>query len=77
MTHYCGAGNQPRMRAQASFGNTITFKFVDVTNLKDRSEGHMTGLVIKFVDANHVTQEWTWKADGKETTSTFNLQRVK
>lgn len=77
MTHYCGAGNQPRMRAQASAGNTITFKFVDVANLKDRSEGHMTGLVIKFVDANHVTQEWTWKAGGKETTSTFNLQRVK
>ena len=27
------------------------------------------------MDANHVTQEWTWKADGKETTTTtFDLQ---
>ena len=77
MTHYCGVGNQPRMRAQASAGNTITFKFVDVANLKGRAEGYMTGLVIKFVDANHVTEEWTWKEAGKETTSTFHLQRVK
>jgi hypothetical protein len=77
MTHYCAVGNQPRMRAQASRGNTMAFKFVDAANLKGSTEGYMTGLVINFVDANHVTQEWTWKAGGKETTSTFNLQRIK
>lgn len=76
MTHYCAVGNQPRMRAQASQGNTISFKFVDAANLKGSTDGYMTGLVIKFVDANHVTQEWTWKAGGKETTSTFDLQRI-
>jgi len=34
-------------------------------------------VVIKFLDKDHVTEEWTWKADGKETTSVFHLQRVK
>lgn len=78
MTHYCAIGNQPRMRAQSSKGgDSITFQFVDVANLKRSSEGHMRRLVIKFQDKDHVTQNWTWKENGKETTSTFRLQRVK
>lgn len=77
MTHYCSAGNQPRMRAQGSQGDTIAFQFVDAANLKSSSAGHMQRLVIKFKDKDHVTEEWTWIADGKETTSVFQLQRVK
>jgi hypothetical protein len=77
MTHYCAAGNQPRMRAQGSRSDSIVFQFVDAANLKESSDGHMQGLVIKFQDKDHVTEEWTWKADGKETTSVFHLQRVK
>jgi hypothetical protein len=77
MTHYCAAGNQPRMRAQGSRGDSIVFQFVDAANLKGSSDGHMQGLVIKFQDKDHVTEEWTWIADGKETTSVFHLQRVK
>lgn len=77
MTHYCAAGNQPRMRARASRSDTITFQYVDAANLKSRTDGHMYRLVIKFNDADHVTEEWTWKQDGKETISTFQLQRVK
>lgn len=76
MTHYCAIGNQPRMRAQISKGDTLAFEFVDVANVKG-DEGHMQRVVFKFRDANHVTEEWTWKEGGKETTSTFQLQRVK
>lgn len=77
MTHYCAAGNQPRMRAQSSQGNSIAFQFVDAANLKGSADGHMQRLVIKFVDKDHATEEWTWKADGKESTSVFHLQRFK
>jgi hypothetical protein len=77
MTHYCGAGNQPRMRAQASPGDDITFVYVDAANLKSSADGHMFRLVIKFKDVDHVSEEWTWKQAGKETTSLFQLQRVK
>lgn len=77
MTHYCAAGNQPRMRATSSQGNSIAFQFVDAANLKGSGDGHMRRLVITFQDKDHVTEEWTWKADGKETISVFHLQRVK
>ena len=77
MTHFCAAGNQPRMRAQGSRGDSIVFQFVDAANLKGSADGYMRGLVIKFQDKDHVTEEWTWRADGKETTSVFHLQRVK
>jgi len=77
MTHYCAAGNQPRMRAQAPSSDSIVFQYVDAANLKSRSDGHMHRLVIKFKDANHVTQVWTWKEGEKETNSEFKLERVK
>lgn len=77
MTHYCSAGNQPRMRAQGLRGDSIVFQYVDAANLKGSADGHMRRLVIRFKDANHVTEEWTWKQDGKETTSAFQLERVK
>lgn len=78
MTHYCAVGNQPRMRAQSSRGGvSIMFQLVGVANLKRSTDGHMQRLVIRFQDADHMTQDWTWKADGKETTTTFHLQRVK
>ena len=78
MTHYCSIGNQPRMRAQkSSDGKSITFNFVDIANLKDSKTGHMTHLVIKFVDADNVIEEWTWTDQGKDNTSVFRLHRVK
>jgi hypothetical protein len=78
LTHYCSVGNQPRMRAQkSSDGKSITFKFLDAANLKDSSTGHMTRLVIKFQDADNVTQEWTYTAKGKDESTVFQLRRLK
>ena len=77
MTHYCSAGNQPRMRAEKSGGDSITFQFVDVSNLKGSEHGYMRRLVIKFQDADHVIEQWTWKENGQEKVSVFNLRRIK
>ena len=32
LTHYCAQGDQPRLRAVEATGDSITFRFVDVTN---------------------------------------------
>ncbi|MGD8427919.1 MAG: hypothetical protein PVH63_09815 [Balneolaceae bacterium] len=75
MTHYCSAGNQPRMVAKA-MESEIDFRFVDATNLENKSEGHMTGLKFIFIDDNHFNQVWTWSENGKGKPGTFEFERA-
>jgi len=76
MTHYCGAGNQPRMQAAVSSdGKTITFNFMDVTNLVTPDAGRMQKMVLTLLDENHHTEEWTFLDHGKEMKELFDLRR--
>jgi len=76
MTHYCGAGNQPRMQASVSpDGKTISFNFIDATNLATPDAGHMQKMVLTLLDENHHTEEWTFLDHGKESKELFDLHR--
>jgi len=76
LTHYCAAGNQPRMVASASpDGKTITFDFLDVTNLSNPDAVYMNRVVFNFIDANHHTEEWHAVVNGKDMVEVFDLQR--
>ena len=68
LTHYCVAGNQPRLEATSfeDSGRSVTFTFVDGGNLPSRDRGHMDKAVFQFDDADHVTARWTWYQEGKE-----------
>ena len=75
MTHYCGAGNQPRMQANVSpDGKTITFTFFDGTNIAPGA-GHMQSMVLTMLDGNHHTEEWTFGDHGNEMKEFFDLHR--
>lgn len=76
VTHYCSAGNQPRMLASASpDAKTISFNFLDATNLATPDAGHMERLVITVLDSNHHTEEWHFADHGKEMKELFDLRR--
>jgi len=75
MTHYCAFNNQPRFEG-AIAGDTITFRYVDATNLANESTPHITGLVVSFKDPDHFTQQWSTNAPG-EKGMTMNFQRKK
>lgn len=76
LTHYCSVGNQPRMQASVSpDGKTLTFNFVDATNLATAEAGHMERMVLTLLDGNHHTEEWTFNDHGKELKETFDLRR--
>ena len=79
MTHYCASGNQPRMVGRASpDGKTITFNFLDATNLLSTQHGHMEQVVFTLVDADHHTEQWQFATqDGKKMREVFDLQRQK
>jgi hypothetical protein len=77
LTHYCAVGNQPRMLASASpDGKTITFNFLDATNLGNPQSGHMDHVAIAMLDANHHTEEWNFTDHGKEIKEFFDLKRT-
>jgi hypothetical protein len=65
LTHYCSAGNQPRMVARSIDGRTVQFDFVDATNLPSPAAGHIHSASFRFDDANHVVSEWTYFENGK------------
>ena len=75
LTHYCDAGNRPRMRgAFAPDGNSVTYDFIDLTGGNDH--GHMHGAVFSFIDANHHIEEWTFMLPGgKAVRAKVDLRR--
>jgi hypothetical protein len=68
LTHYCEAGNQPRMIAAAveDGGRTVRFAFLDATNMASRTTGHMHAVTITFLDHNHFNEQWSWYENGRE-----------
>lgn len=76
LTHYCGAGNQPRMQASVSpDGKTITFNFIDGTSIDPTDSMYMRRMVLTLMDDNHHTEEWMFFNHGKEQKELFDLRR--
>src|SRR5271156_5637993 len=52
LTHYCDAGNRPRMTATMSpDGKTVEFNFLDVNNYNPAQGGYMQHAVFTSIDA--------------------------
>ncbi len=77
LTHYCDAGNRPRMTGTMSpDGKTVEFQFLDVSG--GTQYGHMDHAVLTLIDANHHVEEWTYMQPGdKPVRGRMDLQRVK
>jgi hypothetical protein len=66
LTHYCGIGNQPHMKApDKAAGNAVEFKFTHASNMKSDKDMHMHNVTYTFVDKNNLKTEWTNYNDGK------------
>lgn len=68
LTHYCVAGNQPRLAATSirNQGREIEFSFLDATNLKSPEAGHMHRAVFNLDSDDRYRTRWTFYRDGRE-----------
>ena len=75
LTHYCSAGNQPRMRVSSVSGDRrrIEFDAIDVTNLT--SGGYSRKLVVSMLEADRIALTYTGSRTGKS--SGVELERVR
>ncbi len=77
LTHYCDAGNRPRMVGKISpDGKTVKFDFLDVSGSTQR--GMMNHMVFTTIDANHHSEAATYILPGnKPMVAQFILTRTK
>jgi hypothetical protein len=79
LTHYCMAGNQPRMQARAFNPETgeVDFEFLDATNLTPGA-GHMHNATFRIPGNDHFSAEWEFYENGqRKMAHTAQYARVK
>ena len=75
LTHYCDAGNRPRMTGKMSpDGKTVEFEFLDIAG---NPQYHMHHAVFTIIDENHHTEDWTFMMKDNPIHAHFDLQRTK
>ena len=75
LTHYCGAGNQPRMRLQQFDGRKMVFAMFDITNLATPQSYHTTHVELVFTSEDKVTLTYRGIQAGRESSQVFDLTR--
>ena len=76
-THYCAAGNQPRLKATSTEGDNKVVKFhiVDITNMPTPEAGHVRDLELRLTSASQITILFTFVGSGKESVERIELAR--
>ena len=75
LTHYCDAGNRPRMEGKLSpDGKTVEFAFLDVAGSNQHQ--HMHHAKFTFIDLNHHTEDWTFMLGDNAVHAHFDLRRT-
>ena len=81
MTHYCAAGNQPRVEVRTTDDeNRLELRFESITNLPTPDADHMRQAEYIFDGKDRLTTRWRSMTDGKlsdENSITFELKRKK
>jgi hypothetical protein len=62
MTHFCDAGNQPRLRLRENTRpGVFEFQMFDITNLQSADADHVERVVYRIIDDKTIELEIVWK----------------
>jgi hypothetical protein len=78
VTHFCGAQNQPRLKAahlDPGHGS-LDFEYVDATNLASPDAPHVTGLEVRFLGPDRVDLVFRFEAGAKVSRERIELSRA-
>jgi hypothetical protein len=75
-THYCGQGNQPRLRMTSATSSSIVFEYWDATNLSSADQSHMVRLELVLVGANQFTHKEVYASGKKRDADELTFTRV-
>jgi hypothetical protein len=77
MTHFCNAGNQPRLRLKESNRpGYFEFEMFDITNLKDlQVSAHVHRAIYQVIDDKRIKLELIWKKGKSEESENYILTR--
>ena len=78
LTHYCSAGNQPRMRARTVSGNTLAFDFDGGANIDPAVSSHMHSMRLEFLGPDEIRATWgNWAKGRPDHEGVFRVVRKK
>ena len=76
LTHYCDAGNRPRMAGRVSpDGKSVTFEVLDVSGGTEK--GHMADAMFTIGDPDHHVEQWIFNYPGARIKARMDLKRTK
>ena len=77
MTHYCSAGNQPRLNAISTDEGRLRWEMESITNLSDPGDDHMHQAEFVFHGDDRITTHWNSMSGGElsDESATFELRR--
>jgi hypothetical protein len=77
MTHFCNAGNQPRLRLRENpRPGVFEFQMFDSTNLQSADADHVERVVYRLIDDKTIDLEIVWKNGKSEESEGYTLIRL-
>ncbi|HXY08666.1 MAG TPA: hypothetical protein VEI52_12570 [Terriglobales bacterium] len=77
MTHFCNAGNQPRLRLRENTRpGVFEFQMFDITNLQSADADHVEKVIYKIIDDKTIDLEVVWNNGKSEESEKYTLTRL-
>lgn len=76
MTHYCAAGNQPKMKLVKAENGVLAFDYLSGAGIDTAKDMHMHSAKIDLSQEGKISSSWTGWADGQaQHEMKFNLSK--